>query len=333
MAYKELQYDRQEAVLKSHPELFEHDKGYGVFQGEKRSFAVENGLHNLFEPIRSKAIQYFKENKISWWKGDDNEGVKGPTTHMLSSQIACLNHLFAIKDDADVVLSLVNHLRPGVSFSRVIPIDLDKDPAGYIAFEVVSKGRWLNERTRTRGSQCTSVDALIIGEKDNGERWLIPIEWKYTEVYNLNDDKSQEDRDNEPKGSNGRGLTRLKNYSDLITESSYLQTVSPYIHSIYFFEPFYQLMRQTLWAEQMIKHRDEEWVRADKFLHIHIIPAENKDLLDMAYLKTGKGMEESWRSQLLQDIYQIINPEALLSPLKGNSKYSDLINYLTIRYW
>ena len=326
MAYKESQYDRQEAVLKKNPDLFSNDPGHGVFKGSQRRFAVENGDNNLYAPIRKDAIAYFDENEIAWWGGSK------PTTHMLSSQIACLNHLFAIKDDSESVLSLVNNIRPGVSFKKVLPIELDKNP-GYIAFEAVSKGNWLNEGKPSRGANCTSVDALVIAEKENCERWLIPIEWKYTEVYHPTDDKSQEDRPKAPKGSNGRGLKRLNNYSDLITQSEYLKSLPSYKNSVYFFEPFYQLMRQTLWAEQMIKHRDEEWVKADKFLHVHVIPAENKDLLDMAYLKTGKGMEESWRSQLLQDIYQIITPEALLSPIKGNSKYSDLIHYLKIRYW
>ncbi len=326
MAYKESQYDRQEAVLKKNPDLFSNDPGHGVFKGSQRRFAVENGDNNLYAPIRKDAIAYFDENEIAWWGGSK------PTTHMLSSQIACLNHLFAIKDDSESVLSLVNNIRPGVSFKKVLPIELDKNP-GYIAFEAVSKGNWLNEGKPSRGANCTSVDALVIAEKENCERWLIPIEWKYTEVYHPTDDKSQEDRPKAPKGSNGRGLKRLNNYSDLITQSEYLKSLPSYKNSVYFFEPFYQLMRQTLWAEQMIKHRDEEWVKADKFLHVHVIPAENKDLLDMAYLKTGNGMEESWRSQLLQDIYQIITPEALLSPIKGNSKYSDLIHYLTIRYW
>ena len=326
MAYKESQYKRQESVLKSHPELFSNDPGHGIFKGSPRRFAVENGNNNLYAPILQDALVYFEENEIAWWGGSK------PTTHMLSSQIACLNHLFAIKDDANTVLSLVNNLRPGISFKKVIAIELDKHP-GYIAFEAISKGDWLNEGKPSRGANCTSVDALVIAEKESGERWLIPIEWKYTEVYHATDDKSQEDRPKAPKGSNGRGLKRLGNYSDLITQSEYLKSLPSYAHSVYFFEPFYQLMRQTLWAEQMIKHRDDEWVKADHFLHVHVIPSDNKDLLDMAYLKTGKGMEESWRSQLTKDIYQIITPEKLLSPLKDNNKYSNLINYLTIRYW
>ena len=61
----------------------------------------------------------------------------------------------------------------------------------------------MNENTSTRGSNCTSVDAFIYAvHRGDEKRWLIPIEWKYTENYS-NEDKSNEDRPNEDKGPNG----------------------------------------------------------------------------------------------------------------------------------
>jgi hypothetical protein len=189
----------------------------------------------------------------------------------------------------------------------------------------------MNEGRPTRGANCTSVDALICAESDNGERWLIPVEWKYTEAYPPAD-KSQEDRPEEPKGNNGRGITRLNRYSDLINNSKYLVKYDDYAHTPYFFEPFYQLMRQTLWAEQMIEHKDTEWIKADQFLHVHVIPSANASLLNKKYKCTDKQMKESWKCHLLLDCYQTITPEKLLSPLKGNDDYSELINYLQIRY-
>ena len=326
MSYKKSQYDRQSKLIGINPELFSNDPGNGVFRKRRRNFALDKGINNLFAPIRDGAVRYFRENRISWWGGYQ------PTNHMLSSQIACVNHLFALKGDPQAVLSLANNLRPGLTFTKVLPIGLDKKPE-YVAFEVVSSKDWLNEDEPTRGANCTSVDALIIAVKEDGERWLIPIEWKYTEVYALHNNKSRQSAPGEPKDNNKVGEKRLSRYSDLITESDYLKSMPEYLDSIYFYEPFYQLMRQTLWAEQMIKHRSEEWVGADRFLHIHVVPSDNRDLLDMKYLPTGKGMEESWRGQLLQDVYQIVTPGHLLSPIKGNSQYADLVNYLSIRYW
>ena len=72
--------------------------------------------------------------------------VEGST---LSSQIACLNHLFAIMHDKDSVLAMLNGVRD--EFEDVLPIPCDARPQ-YIAFEVVSAVDHLNEKkTLTRG--------------------------------------------------------------------------------------------------------------------------------------------------------------------------------------
>lgn len=342
MSYKQSQYLRQINVLASHPELFDYDKGNGYFRNKKYPFVLSKGINNLFEPIRDKVLQYFKVNGISWWGGYK------PSGHMLSSQMACLNHLFFIREDDNAVLELINNIRPGLHFTKVLPLTLDKDQK-YIAFEAVSKYDHMNEDGPTRGANCTSIDALIAAVSDNGERWLIPIEWKYTESYPPID-KSQEgiaDKSDEkpptdqPKEGNAdktdekkaKGEKRLENYSGLIDASKYLVKYEDYAHTPYFFEPFYQLMRQTLWTEQMIEHKDTEWIKADRFIHIHVIPSDNASLLNKEYSCTKKEMEESWKSLLLLDCYQTITPEKLLSPLKGNDDYSELINYLQIRYW
>lgn len=95
MNYKQSQYQRQINVLVSHPELFDYDKGNGYFRNKKYPFVLSKGINNLFEPIRNKdkVLQYFKVNGISWWGGFK------PSGHMLSSQMACLNHLFFIRED------------------------------------------------------------------------------------------------------------------------------------------------------------------------------------------------------------------------------------------
>ena len=282
-----------------------------------------DGLKNLYALIRTDVLKYFADNDISWWGGNR------PSGHTLSSQIACLNHLFAIRNDRDAVLSLLNGVRN--EFKDVLPVKCDKESA-FIGFEVVSKDDHLNEKTCTRGSNCTSVDAFILARhRENDNVWLIPIEWKYTESYE-NQDKSNEDRDNEPKGSNGKGMERLRRYSGLIDVSAQLLSLDSYAGSVYYQEPFYQLMRQTLWAENVVKHKATEILEADDYLHIHVIPEDNKDLLDKRYKVSGKGMEETWRDMLIdQSKYVIISPKALMAPVA--LKYPDLIDYLAERYW
>ncbi len=295
--------------------FFGKDKGYGFFKKKQYPFVLRNGENNLYEPIRNDVLQYFKDNKISWWIG------MKPTGHVLSSQIACLNHLFAIRKDPEAVLALVNGICN--KFKKVLPLNCDKDK-GYIAFEAVSHNDHLNEDGPTRGANCTSIDALILAEDKKGNNWLIPIEWKYTESYY--------DNPSSDKSAGEKGQVRMNRYTDLINNSKQLKSLSEYSGSIYYFEPFYQLMRQTLWAEQMISNSKSELVKADHYMHIHVIPSADVDLLNKTYRVTGKNMEETWRSMLTdQSKYIIVDPKDFLSPVK--TKFPDLWNYLSTRYY
>ena len=320
-SYKDSQYARQEDLI-NNSGVFNGDKGNGYFMGKPRPFVLRDGVNNLYEPIRNGVLQYFKENKISWWGGDK------PSGHTLSSQIACLNHLFAIMHDHDAVLAMLNGIRD--EFEEVLPVSCDANPK-YIGFEVVSTDDHLNEKTSTRGSNCTSVDAFIYAKHKGGGKWLIPIEWKYTEHY-ANLDKSREDRYGEEKGSNGKGQERVRRYSALTDASTQLKSLGSYYGSVYYQEPFYQLMRQTLWAENIIKHQNTETLKADDYMHIHVIPSANKDLLEKKYSVSSMSMEETWRSMLHdQSKYIIVSPENLLAPVA--EKYSELVSYLKKRYW
>ena len=318
--YKNSQYIRQEDMI-NNSDIFSGDKGNGYFMGKPRHFVLKDGMNNLYEPIRNDVIRYFKDNKISWWGGDK------PSGHTLSSQIACLNHLFAIMGDKEAVLAMLNGVRD--EFKEVLSVQCDAAPQ-YIGFEVVSEEDPLNEKTSTRGSNCTSVDAFIYAKHKDDSIWLIPIEWKYTEHY-ANLDKSNEDRQGEEKGSNGKGQERVRRYSALTDASLQLKSLDSYYGSIYYQEPFYQLMRQTLWAENVVKLKEEK-LKADNYMHIHVIPSANKDLLDKKYSVSGMGMEETWRSMLTnQSKYIIVDPQKLLEPIKD--KYPELVSYLKKRYW
>lgn len=315
----------------------------GVFKSEKPDFVLLNWRGNFFEVIPQKLLlSYFNDNKISWWGG------KRPTGHILSSQIACINYLFLFRTDKDAVLSLAQTICADLVDVLIIENDTDNTKA-YISFEVVSDKDYLNEcangQNPTRGNNCTSIDALIVAKHKNGKTILIPIEWKYTEWYGSTD-KSTEDGKGNEKGSQKSGKIRLGRYSELITKSSQLKIkLNDYKGSVYFFEPFYQLMRQTLWAEQMIdpKNKKNESIQADDYIHVHVIPGENHDLLKDDYIEnrrrtaysngTTKGsLEEIWKSCLVNpDKYKIISPSSLLENIDKN-RYNDLIGYLSVRY-
>ena len=317
----------------------ELERGNGKFRGKCYPFVLQQrgGYTNLYEPIRLEALSYFRDNNIVWWAGSS------PTGHLLSSQIACVNHLMPLRKDPKAVLALINGIRN--QFKAVLPLPCDADES-YIAFEAVSKSDYLNEGRPTRGSNCTSVDALVYAVDKNNERWIIPIEWKYTESY---DDCNSGDKSNEGitymveniQTKKTKGAARLDRYTDLIKKSHQLRSVPefalgttyPLQGSIYFFEPFYQLMRQTLWAEQMLDNKVTEDVKADHYLHIHVVPSAANDLLEKKYRPAkGKNMEETWRSSIVdQSKYMIIDPQDFMQPIKKT--HPELWSYLYKRYY
>ncbi len=332
--YQEAQRKHQEDLIQN-SELFRGDKAGAIYKKTPRPFVLLDGRNNLFDKIRQSVIDYFNSNKISWWGGR----VSG---HVLSSQIACLNHLFPLRNNPEILKNILNNVT-NMNFEEVLPIPewLDKQENGskhYVSFEVVSYKDNLNEATEgkelTRGSNCTSIDAFIIAKDQKKEVWIIPIEWKYTEFYQ-NMDKSQEDRRGETKGENGKGEGRMKRYCNLITQSVQLKTLNVYQGSIYFQEPFYQLMRQTLWAEQVLAKEADKWYGAKHYMHIHIVPSANSDLLYKNYKRfhsMTNGMETEWREHLSnKDLYKIIDPKEFVQPIK--SEYPDLYSYLQTRYW
>lgn len=308
MASKYQENQRKRAVKLINNGFYEV-KGGGKFMGDSRDFVLLENIKNLYEPIRNDVIKYFKDNIISWWGGSE------PTGHVLSSQIACLNHLFLIRNDKEAVLSLLNSFSK--NFKDVLKIESDKQYSGYIQFEAVSKNKdLLKEENNTRGSNCTSIDALIYAVHNDNTKWLIPIEWKYTEFYN-NLDKSKE--------KNG-GKKRKLRYTTFINNSRQLKCEND---KCYYYEPFYQLMRQTLWAERMIETKE---IEAENYLHVHVIPKENTDLLDKTYECSDEKMEATWRKHLKdQSKYVIVSPSQLMSGI-NNNKYQDLIDYLSKRY-
>ncbi|MCL2529036.1 MAG: hypothetical protein FWE41_01695 [Coriobacteriia bacterium] len=310
MSYRKSQYCRVEHLLQN-SDVFGGDQGGGEYRKKSYPFILQKYNNNLYGDFREAMLQYFSENGIAWWGGTQ------PTTHPLSSQVSCLNHLFSIREDKNAVLSIMKSIDPKVV--DALKIETDRFSPAYIQFEAVSDTDHLNERASTRGSNCTSLDALMYGKRESDSTVLFPIEWKYTEVYG-NDDKA--------KGN--QGATRKQRYTSLINESQQLLADN---HSIYYFEPFYQLMRQTLWAEQMVFNRDTETLKVDDFLHIHVVPQENEDLLNKVYPCSGMAMETTWRSCLRdQGKYRIITPQKLLEPL-DRDEYGELLEYLRVRYW
>ena len=335
MGYKELQREKQKSLI-TDTDLFEHTKAGKRFRGEPRDFILQDGQYNLHKLIRKDVIRYFNNNNIQWWGG------KKPSGHVLSSQIACINHLFPIRKEHNLLLKILNSAS-GIEFERLVAIpswlDKEEDEPHFVAFEAISRTDHMNEVNLSRGANCTSVDALMIAENQEG-RWLIPIEWKYTELYQ-NLDKSSEKTAREITRSEcgvshmhkaiSSGEVRLLRYKDLIHASAQLKVKYPnYEGKIYFQEPYYQLMRQTLWSELSLVDYD-----ARKFIHLHIVPSANKELLERRYkrfVEFDQGMVATWHSLLVNpNLYICKDPQEIFSAIEEFD--SELYEYLLTRYW
>jgi hypothetical protein len=284
-----------------------NDPGNGLFFGKEREFVLTDPGLNLWEGIREDAKDYFNRYKIQWWKGNN----EGPTGHLLSSQVACINYLYALRQRQDLATLLLQSINPSV-VSAVIVDD------GYVEFEFIGQQQYLKEKGFTRGANCTSVDAAMIGELSDGERCIFLIEWKYTESYDNADLYVKE---------------RAMVYDELITAPD-----SPFVEKapeVYYFEPFYQLMRQTLLGSLLAANRDHG---CSQYHHIHVVPSGNKELLDnvtspVLRSKYGQNISTVWRSVLASPgRFTSISPEKLISSLIQGKDSRSLLTYLKKRY-
>jgi hypothetical protein len=270
------------------------------------------GDENLHESIRDEAKHYFQENDIAWWKYGNNSD-RNPTNHMVSSQIQCLNHLFSLRKDKESTLKLAQLFDPEIEDVLRALTDYE---SGYIAFEFIYENdKLLNEKHKQarRGSFCTSIDAFIIALKRR-EKVLIPIEWKYTEKYFEFENKAF-------GGENNK-------YSQLIRNSAQLKPIDELAHSCCFYEPFYELMRQTLLVEQMVR----TGVASD-FLHVMVVPFENNDLLDNNYTFTKDDLQTTWYNCLYnKGKFKIVDSKQIRQVIENLPGYEKLADYLKSRY-
>lgn len=296
-------FERRKQIKYYYNNLNKIVQNKGYFDGEKRDFVLQNGKDNLFGKIQDDCLKYFEQKKISWW--GENKSKRLPSGHLVSSQIHCLNHLFALRKD-DIAIKAIIENATGLKIKEVYPAPFDKD-GGFISFEFVCKNKsLLDEKYETRGANCTSIDALVYIQTTDGRKLLIPIEWKYTETY-----QSKEAEE-----------SSLERYPKLIDSESNLKKWC----DLYKADPYYELMRQSLLMEQIIKKKDINGIKAVDFHHIMVVPdahTELKNAIEGKYIPTLKDKSK----------FHIIDPQILLSPLKGNDTYKDLITYLETRYW
>jgi len=304
MSFKANQEKRAISIL---PKLF-RDPGGGSFRKIPRSVVLSDPELNLWEGIRRDAIDYFNRNKVQWW---ESKGT--PNGHLLSSQVSCLNHLYFIRQREDIASRILKKIN--YNFKKAVIVD-----DGFVEFEKVGIERLGKERLHTRGANCTSIDAIMLAEDDYKKKTLVLIEWKYTESYSSED-----------KSTGASGKTRIQAYQDYLSEKDCPIKIDKYKGC--FYEPFYQLMRQSFLGWQMAKRKE---YGAEDWIHIHVIPHNNLELRDNITSPglSGKNLEEAWRNVLVEpDKYYCITHTDFLDPIYSCRDTKSLTNYLETRYW
>lgn len=313
--------------------LFGDATGNGHFKETPYPHILIEGKewNNLYPDIRDRAKVYFDKNKIAFWGG------KTITGNTLSSQVSCLNHLFQIRYDSDATKSIIQALAGDrIEIDSMIKINSETEiyDNQYIAFEMVSDKDRLNEHKLTRGNTCTSIDAFAIALDKEKKRHAIVIEWKLVEDDSGN--MAPTITTSKDKKLISSGQTRVEKYGQLIHNSysiAKLRTDS-FFDSSLFTLPFYELMRQTLWAEN-----NKEDFMADDYLHINVIP-RNNPMRHKKYkcVNNIMGIANGWKS-LLTDYgkqrYVDADPYLIVKTLEKeyHNQYSGLINYLKKRYY
>ena len=271
---------------------------------------------NIFHGIREKVEEADKFKEIKWWKS------RKPTGNMCSSQVACINHLFSFRDNRDAVLAILNAL-PGHKGKFE---DVETYNGHYISFEVESD--YARERMGEYPQHPTQIDALILAKDTDGKRWIIPIEWKYTESYGP---KSlyKEERGNRYNGF----ISTIGCFKEDKIKVEDLK------NSLFYINPFHQMMRQTLWAKLLTSDEcTEKELKAEEYLHVFVAPNANERLYKPERRdKTLNRLHdlERWEKEYLADpsLFICIDPKDLFEEVLDQLGESELKEYLSKRYW
>lgn len=286
---------------------------------------------NLYPGLRDEngAIEFFREREIQWHRtgrSGDAKGGTGPTRNMASSQVACVNFMLPLREINGALVAMLRAIDGDVL--KVVDIE-HKGNVSPVEFEWIGCGGPLEHGAApTRGANTTSVDAFMVADTANGRRAYL-LEWKYVEEYRKDVDLG-----------NGRsGETRLRRYMDLYDEEdSAFNGSVPITYLLY--EPFYQLMRQRLLADRIV--RDRELDVSDAKV-IAVVPEGNRAYRERITspplaekFPSLKTVSDVFRSTLKRpdDDYATLCPSLLVDAVEREcgSRTADWVKYQRDRY-
>ena len=231
--------------------------GVAGHSGSGYRLSPRNKTLNLAPGIRDDASAYFTAHGIAWHQH---------ANHALSSQVSCLNFLMPLATRPKLLASIIG-IALGIPSPTTLALESGPDSRPwFVGFEWIGRAGYLKETgdsgIRRRGANATSADAIVWFERE-GRIETVLIEWKYTERYGA------------PIRKNGNQV-RLDRYRDLVfAPFGPIRADRGLAISDFFWEPFYQLMRQQMLAFQMQAAHEDSTGRVRV---LHIAPSENRAL-------------------------------------------------------
>ena len=293
--------------------------------------ALGSEYENLYPSIRGAdgAVKFFRDRKIQWWRNarsGDAKGKEGPTRNMASSQIACVNFLLPLVEIEGALPAFIQAIDGDAT--KIVPINHEGNTS-CVEFEWIGvNGPLEKDAPRVRGANTTSVDAFVVAEATYGKTAYL-LEWKYVEEYPTR---------NNYLGNGSPGETRLRRYCKLYAESSSFNGVVPIEELLY--EPLYQLMRQRLLADRMVRCNE---LGVSKAKVIAVVPEENtayRNRLTSPELAKRfpdwKTVSDLFRATLKDpdDAYSIICPSVLVNAIESacGDSVAKWVSYQRERY-
>ena len=257
--------------------------------------------HNLLPEVREQALTLFTELGIPWHASI----AGGPSNHLLSSQVQCVNALGQMVTDPG---------RIRLAFGDIVDITevLEIESGRFLTFEYIGPTDFFGEAPtgpRIRGAHCTSVDAAFLVRAADGETELVLVEWKYTESYRR--------RADDP----ARDAVRLKRYGEALADPAGPVRDDLLEFALMVDEPFYQLVRQ-----QLLAHELEKSGVADRVRVVHLLSPRNaayqRSLARPEHRAVGGTVSEVWQQLLRRpDRYASLDPEVFLDPEVTSTDY------------
>lgn len=243
-------------------------------KGQKHPHLLALGyeIENLYPEAdhATTALEFFRERGIQWWNhshsGDSKSksAASKPTRNLASSQVCCVNFLLPLASIPGALLAFLRFLDPDVE--EIVPIPDGQGHTSLVEFEWVGWQNPLEGGRIIRGALQTSADALIVGRTRTGQRAFL-FEWKYLEQYRSARDKTAR--------SKTAGATLAARYQSRFQDSSSgFNQAAPF--KSFLTDPFYQLMRLQLLADEIVKNKDTKGLLVDDASVVVVCPQANE---------------------------------------------------------